>query len=128
MEKYSQAVQEEGPHLSMNISQDQIDELKEIVPSVSLASEGGHFYLLINDVTLPAGCVPPITNVLLCPTTKDGYNSRLYFPVLITGCPARNWNSTNVRILGSTWFAFSWISPAGLSLKDMLLFHLNTLK
>ena len=111
----------------MDLSQEQIDELKALVPSICIANEGGYCYLLIKDVTLPAGCSPSVTNVLLCPFPKDGYNSRLYFPNMISGCASRNWNSQNVRILGANWFAFSWKSPGGLSLKEMLLFHLNSL-
>jgi len=112
----------------MEIAQDQIDELKAIAPSVSSCTEGSYCYLLIENVQLPDGCVPNVTDVLLCPMPRDNYNSRLFYPVQITGCPNRNWNGANVRILGKTWFAFSWTVPPGLRLREMLLFHLNALR
>jgi hypothetical protein len=112
----------------MEIPQEQIDELKAIAPSVSLSTEGNFSYLLIENLTLPDGCVPSVTDVLLCPMPREGYQSRIFYPSIISGCPTRNWNASNVRILSRNWFAFSWTIPPGLTLSETLLFHLNALR
>lgn len=56
-------------------------------------------YFLIRDLELPAGCIPATVDSLLCPTLRDGYQSRLFFAAQVSGGPARNWNATGVRIL-----------------------------
>jgi hypothetical protein len=103
---------------------DQLDELKEIAPDLSAAEEGGITYILIKDLKMPANCNPSIVDALLCPTARDGYSSRLFFSQKITGCPERNWNG-QIRLLDKTWYAISWQTKPGASLKDMLINHLN---
>ena len=93
----------------------------------SQAEEGGFSYLRIAGYQLPTGCVPAVCNLLLCPQPRDGYQSRLFFPVQITGGMARNWNG-NIRVLGENWYAFSWATDPGLRLVEMLLIHINGLR
>ncbi|MBL7836736.1 MAG: hypothetical protein JNM67_04410 [Bacteroidetes bacterium] len=111
----------------MDFQQAEIDQLKSITPSLSVAEEGGYTYFLLQNVKLPIGCIPNMTDVLFCPTPHSGYESRLYFPQIITGCPSRNWNG-NAVILNKNWHSISWNNvPAGLSLKDKFLCLLKAL-
>ena len=112
----------------MIFPQEQIDELKIIAPNLSLAQEGGYNYIFIKDLYLPNGCKPAIVDALLCPTVKEGYESNLYYSHHITGCPLRNWNRMNVKILDRNWFAVSWKVQSGLRLSEMLLVHLKALR
>ncbi|WP_018629570.1 hypothetical protein [Niabella aurantiaca] len=107
--------------------QDQIEELKRIAPNLCFAEEGGYPYILIEQLQLPDGCQPAMVDVLLCPKPRDGYKSRLFFPQVITGIPARNWNG-NIRVLERNWCAMSWQVPEGLRLAEVLLIHLKALK
>jgi hypothetical protein len=112
---------------NMESPSDQIEELKLIAPSLSSAEEGGFLYLLIENLKLPENCNPQVVDVLLCPKPRDGYNSRLYFPVKITGIPERNWNSS-IRVLNKTWHSVSWKTKDGLTLAQMLMIHLKALR
>jgi hypothetical protein len=119
-----------APHLKfivMNFDATQIEELKQIAPSLSHAQEGGYNFILIEKFKLPEGCQPAAADLLLCPTPRDGYLSRLFFSSKIMGCPSRNWNG-NIRVLGKNWFAISWKVPAGLRLAEILLVHLKALR
>ena len=112
----------------MEFPKDQIDELKSIAPNLSIAEEGVYTYILIEGYQLPEGCVPLIVDLLLCPMSRDGYESRLYFPQRITGIPVTpNWNGV-VRVLERNWEAFSWRTQGGLRLLEMLLVHLKGLQ
>jgi hypothetical protein len=107
--------------------QDQIDELKRIAPDLAVAGEGGISYILIRQLQLPEGCIPAVCDVLLCPQPRDGYESRLFFPQVITGIPGRNWNGS-LRAVERNWQAMSWRVPGSLRLRETLLIHLNALK
>jgi hypothetical protein len=52
---------------------DQIIELKAMFPGVSRGDEGGTTYFLLPSVQLPAGWTPERMDLLLCPTSRDGY-------------------------------------------------------
>lgn len=111
----------------MNFSENEIEELKRIAPNLSFAQEGGYTFILIERLRLPDDCMPEIVNALLCPTPREGYQSRLYFSENITGCPVRNWNG-NIRVLERNWYAISWQVPSELRLAEMLLIHLKALR
>lgn len=111
----------------MILPSDQIEELKRITPDLRITEEGGIPYILILQLQLPDGCIPSTTDVLLCPRPRDGYESRLFFPQIITGISERNWNG-KLRAVERNWSAISWKVPAGLRLAEMLLIHLNALK
>lgn len=111
----------------MQFPEDQIEALKAVIPSVSQANERGYDYLLLENLLLPDGCEPPITDALLCPTPRDGYSSRLFFASKIAGGPQRNWNG-NIRVLGRNWYAVSWQTQPGLKLIEMLMIHLKALR
>lgn len=111
----------------MPFPEEQINELKSIAPNLSVAQEGGYTYLFIKDLRLPEHCDPAVVDALFCPTPKDGYTSRLYFPQIIGGIPSRNWNG-NLRALERNWYAISWQMQPGLRLAEMLINHLNALR
>ncbi len=111
----------------MKFPEEQIERLKALIPSISEASEGGYDYILLEDLILPDGCIPSVTDALLCPTPREGYSSRLFFAEKIIGGPPRNWNG-NLRVLGRNWYAVSWQTTAGLELVEMLMIHLKALR
>lgn len=112
----------------MNIPSDQIIQLKKVFPLLQIAEEGGYPYILLSEFELDQHCIPRKVDLLLAPSSKDGYNSNLYFSAEITGIPSRNWNRRSVRILGRNWFAMSWATPPNQTLIQMLLTHLKALK
>lgn len=109
------------------LPESEINELKKIAPSLSLAEEGGYRYLLIDNLKLPEGCSPSTTQALLCPDPKDGYQSRLYFESVISGRPGLNWNGS-IIILDKTWYSYSWQTNPGLRLAEKLMVHLGALR
>lgn len=111
----------------MAFKENEIAELKLINPNLSLAQEGGSQFILIKDLALPEGCTPTKVDALLCPTMRDGYQSRLYLSEQISGCPVRNWNG-QLRHLERNWFAISWQVPGGLRLAETLLVHLKAFR
>jgi hypothetical protein len=113
--------------ICMAYSEIEITELKKICPDLSEADEGGHSYILIKQLRLPDGCIPSACDALLCPAPRDGYESRLFFSVQISGCPSRNWNG-QLRVLNQNWYAFSWAVPGGIRLAEILLVHLKGLR
>jgi hypothetical protein len=107
----------------MNFAQEQITELKDLFPNVQACDEGGVTFFLIPDFKLPEGCIPSNADALLCPTSRDGYDSRLYFSDKIQTAKPLNWNANCVRILERNWHAFSWRIPPGLRLSQMVATH-----
>lgn len=111
----------------MIYSEEQINNLKAIIPNLETIQEGGYNYIYIEKLNLPEGCVPEVVDALLCPTKREGYESRLYFSSKISGCANRNWNG-NIRAVGRNWFAISWKVKSNLTLVEMLSVHLNALR
>ncbi len=111
----------------MNFPQEQIDELKRLFPGVSYAAEGGFDYFLLPNVPLPTQCQSGPMDVLLCPNVRDGYNSRLYFPVQVQCGKTPNWNG-GTFLFGRQWHAFSWRLSQGARLLQMVLSHLKGLQ
>ncbi len=112
----------------MMFPEDQIKELKGIAPDLSLAEEGGYTYIRIDNLQLPDHCNPRVVNALLCPASREGYASTLFYSSQVSGGPARNWNRLNVRILDANWFAISWQVRSDLRLVEMLQVHLSALR
>jgi len=103
---------------------DQVEELKRFFPGVSTAQEVGTTYFLLPDAALPPGCSPSRCDMLLCPTERDGYPSRLYFAQQLQTNANRNWNGS-CRVLDRTWWTFSWKIETGLRLIQMIRAHLK---
>jgi hypothetical protein len=88
-----------------------------------MCEEGGITFFLILGLELPDGCNPNKTDALLCPTKRDGYESRLYFSDKIQTKKTLNWNANGVRIFERNWHAFSWRTPPNLRLCQMVAIH-----
>ncbi len=113
----------------MNFPDDQVEELKAMFGGVSRGVEGGVTYFLIPGLALPEGCNPSRTDALLCPTPRDGYNSRLFFADRVQSRQSLNWNAVGVRILERNWNAFSWqVNRPGLRLAQLVSAHLRALR
>jgi hypothetical protein len=113
----------------MSFTPDQIAELRALAPSVTACREGAVTYFLLPGLQLPAGCTPSKMDALLCPTPRDGYESRLFFSQVVTSPTARNWHVANTRIVDRQWSAFSWkTNKTGLRLAQMVVEHLCALK
>lgn len=112
----------------MGFPADQIAELKLLCADVQECEEAGGVYLLLPALRLPAGCDPPVMDVLFCPTSRDGYASRLFFSERLKSHANLNWNAQRVRILERNWDAFSWRVSAEPRLIQMIAAHLRALK
>ena len=105
--------------------EEQTQEVLVAFPGSKLYSEGGFDFMVIPEIELPSGCSPETVKGLLCYQPRDGYQSRLFVSSMVTGCPRRNWNAMNVRILDQNWFGVSWQTDAGLTVFQMLMAHLK---
>lgn len=111
------------------LAADQVDELVRLFPGAQYAEEGGTGYILIPSLLLPGSCRPNRVDVLLCPTGRDGYPSRLFFAQKVECGKPLNWNSRGIRILECNWFAYSWrVRASNLRLVQILLEHLAALR
>ena len=106
--------------------EDELAELGLFCGKVTEQREGERRYLLLERVTLPAGCSPAAMEALLCPQERDGYMTRLFLASPITG-KGTNW--TVHRILDRTWHSWSWQNvSANQRLAQILLGHLRGLQ
>ena len=115
----------------MPFQDDQIEELKRCFPGVSVGEEGGAEYLLLPQCNLPEGCEPAVVDLLLCPTSRDGYPSRLFLAVKAKHRgKGQDWNPKgSVVILGREWWAVSWkIQPGNERLLSKVAAHLEAFK
>ena len=116
----------------MPLPPDQVEELKLLAANLAVCTEGGSDFIFLPRSVLPDGCSPGGTDLLLCPTPRDGYNSRLFFaekvqPPEKPGRQPLNWNGS-VRIAERNWLAFSWRTPPALRLAQMLSIHLKAIQ
>jgi hypothetical protein len=108
-------------------AESEIDELKRYCAAVAAAEESGCTYFRLEGLALPEGCSPPSCDALLCPTARDGYESRLFFSAPVQGRYSRNWTGP-VRILDRNWYVFSWrVSTPNLRLAELVVRHLEGL-
>lgn len=97
----------------MPIDESEVRELMEFWPKTLRFEEGQRPYFLIPNMPLPDTCASRKVDVLLCAHERDGYPSRLFFSQVVSSPAGRNWNHTNVPIIGRVWHAFSWrVDPA----------------
>lgn len=110
----------------MAFSEDEVEELGRVFPGVERYSEGGEEFFLLPAVRLPNGCSPQQTDLLLCPTARDGYPSRLYFAEQVQAPITLNWNGSYT--IERQWHAFSLrIEESGLRLAQIAKAHLRAL-
>ena len=106
----------------------QMTELINSFPNKEIKKneEAGITYFMIPAINLPDTCSPRVVDVLLCPTQRDGYPSRLFFSEKVVSKTNRNWN-TDAVILARQWHAFSWKLTVNDTLLKMVLGHLQAL-
>src|SRR5688572_27771858 len=105
----------------MSLPEEQIEELLRMYPGARQATDGGVTYFLLPELVLPISCSPERVDALLCPTRRDGYESRLFFAQIVQGGTSRNWNAQGIaRILDKNWYAISWQTRPGLRLAQMV--------
>ncbi len=105
---------------------DELLELQQQFTGAKQCEEGGTTFFFIPNLKMPLGCTPQQTDVLLCPTARDGYPSRLYFAEQVQGPINQNWNGKSY-ILGREWYAFSWSDIQGLRLTELVLAYMRAL-
>lgn len=103
----------------MSFGPEEARELAATFPGTERAEEAGVTYFRIPDVTLPDGCNPSATTLLLCPSHTGGYEYRLFFADRVNTPSTKNWNAS-VHILGQTWHAFSWQAKERVTLTQMV--------
>lgn len=114
--------------MAAQYSDEELATLKHICKGVKQAEEAGAVLFMLPKLKLPPGCQPAEADALLCPTSRDGYPSRLYFAQQIATPQPRNWNG-QWFVLERNWQAFSWrVNPEGLNLVQILQEHLEGLK
>jgi hypothetical protein len=111
----------------VDLDPEQIDELRPLCESISRADEGGFTYLELRKLRLPEPCQPALVDALLCPMEREGYSSRLFFAERVGSPQQRNWNASP-RVLERNWHAFSWRTPKGMRLAQMVAAHLKGLR
>lgn len=111
----------------MDLNEEWKSEFVSVFPNATFLQEGGYKYIYVPELALPEGCKPEKSAILLCICPKDGYDSRLYFPLPVVGPIGRNWNS-NIYLLDSNWHSISWRTQAGLSYLEMLMVNLRAFK
>jgi len=87
---------------------EEIAELEAHLGRAEVFEDGGKQYVYLPEFQLPHGCSPERVDVLLCPTERDGYPSRLFFAEKVECSKPLNWNASRVRIASRNWWAFSW--------------------
>lgn len=101
-------------------------ELAVLCPGTIVMREGGHTYVHLPALRLPAGCQPPVVDALLCLQPHQGYTTRLFLAAPIAG---RGQNWTVHRILDRTWHTWSWQGvPADVRPMEVLAGHLRGLR
>jgi hypothetical protein len=81
--------------------------IKQMHPSASLHTEGGHPVVLLPESKFRAGGRTVQIGLLLYPSVHSGYATRLFFEQKLEGAgQSRNW--TEHTVLGRKWWAPSW--------------------
>lgn len=114
----------------MIFPQDQVDELKRLAKQVELFDEGGTPFLLLSSLRLPEWCEPTSMDALLCPVSRDGYTSRLYFAGQARSSKGQpNWTGGPFRIVERDWVAYSWNPQrSDLRLAQLIANHLRAFR
>jgi hypothetical protein len=111
----------------IDFPEDEVAELLAVFPRAQKGVEGGVTYFLIPEIAVsaPGGTT---ADALLCPSSRDGYASRLFLSKPLATGRAKNLNASNVRILERNWHAVSWRVRGGLRLLQMVAAHLDAFR
>lgn len=97
--------------MAVPIVEDELAELVGWFPRAKVFLEGGKEYVLIPQARLPEFGTERALDLLLCPTERDGYPSRLFLEAQVAAGPQRPW--LPYHILDRQWWAYSWRVDAG---------------
>lgn len=86
----------------MSSYQDELDRLRGLCPRAELWDEAGLPLVYLPDMRIGDDQGP--IDLLLCPRTRDGYDTRLFFSRQLS--VERNWSA--YVILTGNWYTFSW--------------------
>ncbi|HEY0842086.1 hypothetical protein [Methylotenera sp.] len=88
------------------VSEQMLTEVKKLFCNdASIMVEAGLTYIHFPSLTLPPGNTPGAIEALVCLSTRDGYNTRLFFSEPVAG-KGQNWSVHS--ILGKAWHTCSW--------------------
>jgi hypothetical protein len=109
---------------------DQVEELRHLAPRIQLFHEGDAPFFLLERMPLPEWCTPKEMDALLCPISRDGYTSRLYFAEQAKSTRGQpNWTGGPFRILERNWLAYSWNPQrSDLRLAQIVANHLRAFR
>ena len=108
-------------------AQAQLTSLRGLCPKAELVTEGGRTAAFLPAVQFEAGAARVTRDLLLWPSDRDGYSTRLFLSGQVSGSQARTW--TSYSLCGGTWWAVSWQGvPANLPWIEMLGSHLRAFK
>jgi hypothetical protein len=105
----------------------QLSALRSLSGQAELMTEGGRSVVFLPQVKFDAGGLRATRNLLLWPSARDNYTTRLFLSAQVKGSIERVWTSYN--LCGGTWWAVSWQGvPATLPWVEMLASHLRAFK
>jgi hypothetical protein len=108
--------------MAKTYSNESFEELKKNFPD-AFEYEEGYEYISIPELKLSETIN---VSALLCPQPREGYNSRLFFSKKFPLTEEKPW--TEFYINDKLWYAYSWKTPTGLSLIQMIGNHIKARK
>ena len=103
-------------------SDDELAELREVCPGVSIKTESGQTFVDLPNLKIAVGSELVTRDALLTLQGHSGYPSRLFISEPIPG-KGQNW--TLHTVLGRAWHTPSWGSVTPTRPVEMLLQHLK---
>jgi hypothetical protein len=102
----------------------QLQALKNLFPQAELVTEQGRTAVLLPQVKFQAGGARVTRDLVLWPSERDSYSTRLFLSEQVAGATSRVWKSFS--LCGGTWWAVSWRGvPATLPWIEILANHLK---
>ena len=101
--------------------------LRSLCAQASLLTEGGASVVHLPGVKFQAATKRVTRDLLLWPSSRDGYETRLFLSEQVASSVQRAWSS--FQLCGRTWWAVSWRGvPATLPWIEILANHLRAFK
>ena len=103
----------------------QVTRLRDLCPGAELWTEAGAPLVYLPDLKIASGGTVRTVDGLLCPRSRDGYDTRMFFSERLP--VDRNWSSH--AVMARNWSAVSWSGiAADQPWLDILAGHLETVK
>lgn len=102
----------------------ELGRLRRLCPDAQLMTEGGQTVVHLPKVQFQAGAARVTRDLLLWPSARDGYSTRLFLSDQVHGSVARAWTAFN--LCAGTWWAVSWQGvPDNLPWIEIMASHLR---